>query len=171
MSTIRVAITGPESTGKSMLTAQLAMHYNATMIVEYAREYLDRLSRPYDYDDILKIAKGQLAMENAVLHSTEKFLFTDTEAIVTKIWCDVKYGRCHPWILEQIRNHPYDLYLLCNIDLPWMDDPLREHSDKRNYLFNLYQEELMQRKLPFSIISGSGDNRLKQAIKVIDQSF
>ena len=171
MSIIRIAITGPESTGKSMLTAQLAKHYKAVMVAEYAREYLEKLGRSYEYHDILKIAKGQLSIEKAVLKSTEKFLFTDTEAIVTKIWCNVKYGRCHPWILEQIQDHPYDLYLLCNVDLPWEDDPLREHPDKRIVLFNLYQEELVQRKLQFSIISGSGDNRLQEAIKVIDQSF
>ncbi len=92
MSIIRIAITGPESTGKSMLTAQLAKHYKAVMVAEYAREYLEKLGRPYEYHDILKIAKGQLAIENAVLKSTEKFLFTDTEAIVTKIWCDVKFA-------------------------------------------------------------------------------
>jgi len=171
MSIIRIAITGPESTGKSMLTAQLAKRYKAAMVAEYAREYLEKLGRPYEYHDILKIAKGQFSIEKAILKSTEKFLFTDTEAIVTKIWCDVKYGKCHPWILEQVQNHPYDLYLLCNIDLPWEDDPLREHPDKRKVLFNLYMKELVQRNLPFSIISGSGDNRLQEAIKVIDQSF
>ncbi|MEA3479555.1 MAG: ATP-binding protein [Bacteroidota bacterium] len=171
MSTFRIAITGPESTGKSILTEQLARHYQTLWVPEYAREYLKEIDRPYDYEDILNIAKGQMSKENALVSRSGKFLFCDTDPIVTKIWCDVKFGTCHSWILDQINTQAYDLYLLCDIDLPWQHDPLREHPDKRGYLFKLFHEELRSRKLPFRIISGMGDKRLKQAIKVIDLTF
>ena len=171
MSIIRIAITGPESTGKSVLSGQLARYYGTEWVPEYSRKYLHELGRDYDYDDILNIAKGQLRREKVLLPGADRFLFCDSEAIVTKIWCEVKYGKCHDWILKQIKLNPYDLYLLCDIDLPWEDDPLREHPDKRPYLFSLYQSELKERKLPFHIISGLGDSRLREAIKIIDKSF
>ena len=167
----RIAITGPESTGKSMLAEKLALHYKTAWVPEFAREYLDQLSRQYRYDDILEIAKGQLRNEKLMVKDTGRYLFCDTELIVTKIWCEVKYGKCHPWIIEHIERHPYDLYLLCNIDLPWEDDPLREHPNKREYLFNLYLNELKGRNLPYKIISGQGDNRIAEAINIIEQSF
>jgi NadR type nicotinamide-nucleotide adenylyltransferase len=171
MSIIRIAITGPESTGKSMLSEQLAGYYNTIWVPEYSREYLYGLDRDYNYDDILSISKGQLQREKEALPLADRFLFCDTEAIVTKIWCDVKYGACHDWILDQIKFNPYALYLLCDIDLPWEDDPLREHPDKRTFLFNLYYKELKERDLPFHVISGLGDSRLKEAIKIVDRSF
>jgi nicotinamide riboside kinase len=140
-------------------------------VPEYSRQYLYELGRTYNYDDILSIAKGQLKREKEFIPGANRVLFCDTEAIVTKIWCDVKYGKCHDWILDQIKLKPYDLYLLCNIDLPWEDDPLREHPEKRSYLFSLYHSELKERNLPFHIISGIGNSRLKEAIKIIDKSF
>lgn len=166
---IRIAITGPESTGKSWLAENLAKSYHTSWVPEYAREYLKKLNRPYAYDDILAIARGQMASEDLALQSTDKFLFSDTECLVTKIWCDVKYKRCHPWIIDQIERRPYDLYLLCNIDLPWQPDPQREHPHLREYLFDLYYAELNDRKLPFGIVNGSGEARLACATEIISR--
>jgi NadR type nicotinamide-nucleotide adenylyltransferase len=163
-----IAVTGPESTGKSMLAEQLALHYNTVWVPEFAREYLEKLERPYEEKDILSIAKGQLASESAQMKYAEKFLFCDTEFIVTKIWSEVKYNRCDPWILEIIKTHRYDLYLLCDIDLPWQYDPLREHPHKRRYLFNLYYNELNSQKFPFAVIRGTGPRRLQNALKTIE---
>lgn len=163
----RIAITGPESTGKSWLAENLARAYHTTWVPEYARGYLEKLNRSYGYDDILTIARGQMASENSALASASKILFCDTECLVTKIWCDVKFGRCHPWIIQQIEQQPYDLYLLCDIDLPWQPDPLREHPHLRKYLFDLYATELNERKLPFGIVSGTGDARLDCAMEII----
>jgi len=164
----RIAVTGPESTGKSVLTEQLASHYQTTWVPEYAREYLEKLGGPYNEDDILMIAKGQLDQETKQLKSAHQFLFCDTEMIVTKIWSEVKYNHCHPWILESIEAHRYDLYLLCDIDLPWQFDPLREHPHKRRYLFDLYHNELINRKFPFSVVRGTGPDRFRNALKTID---
>jgi NadR type nicotinamide-nucleotide adenylyltransferase len=163
----RVAITGPESTGKSWLAENLANTYNCDWVPEYAREFLEKLDRPYTYDDILAIARGQVSNENKKLRQAKKIVFSDTECLVTKIWCDVKFGKCHDWIIRQLELRPHDLYLLCDIDLPWEPDPLREHPDRRDYLFELYTDELHRRRLPFGIITGTGDARLQCAIEVI----
>ncbi len=167
----RIAITGPESTGKSELAKSLAQYYNTVWVPEVARRYLDNLGREYNYDDILMIAKKQIDEENKLAKTANGFLFCDTDLIVTKIWCEYKYGRCHPWILEQIEKHKYDLYLLTNIDLPWQPDPLREHPDKRKEIFELYLKELKQRKFPFEIISGLGSDRVENAVQLINRKF
>jgi NadR type nicotinamide-nucleotide adenylyltransferase len=168
MKPVRIAVTGPESTGKSMLAQALAKHYHASWIPEYAREYIDRLDRPYDQDDILLIAQGQLEQENRAIALADRIIFADTELIVTKIWSDVKYGHCDPWILENIDSRPYDLYLLCYIDIPWEADPQREHPHMRQYLFDLYFKELTDRGLPFAVIKGLGEARLQNAVKAVD---
>lgn len=163
----KIAITGPESTGKSMLTRKLAEYFHTTFVAEYAREYIASLDRPYNENDILEIAKGQLTGELRLEKTASNLFFCDTELIVTKIWSEVRYGSCNPWILENILINRYDLYLLCDIDLPWEDDPQREHPHMRRELFSLYHGELMKRDLPFAIISGFDDERLNNAIKAI----
>jgi NadR type nicotinamide-nucleotide adenylyltransferase len=167
----RIAITGPESTGKSTLAENLADHYKTVWVPEYAREYIDKLDRPYIREDILAIAKKQLENENKIAKTATRFLFCDSELIVTKIWSEDKYKSCDEWILRKIEEHKYDLYLLCYIDLPWQDDPQREDPHRREYLFDLYLQELTERDLPFFVISGSGKKRLKNAVKQIESFF
>ena len=167
----KIAITGPESTGKSMLAEQLATHYKTAWVPEFAREYLERNGFSYKEEDVLAIARGQLESEQQVMSKAAGFLFCDTEFIVTKIWSDVKYKRCHQWILNQIETHRYDLYLLCDIDLPWEYDPLREHPEMRKELFELYCREITSRNFPFVIIRGFGSERLNNAITLIDDYF
>ncbi len=166
---IRIAITGPESTGKSILTNLLAEHFHTAWVPEYAREYIDNLGRPYEEHDILEIARGQLDRENLAALKADKLLFCDTELIVTKIWSDVKYQRCHPWILDQIHENPYPLYLLCDIDIPWEADPQREHPHLRKYLWDLYVNELTSRNLNFTVIKGLGPIRLANALESVNQ--
>lgn len=163
----RIAITGPESTGKSMLAQQLAECYHTVWVEEYAREYINNLNRPYNEEDILAIAQGQMAREDSQALKADKVLFCDTELIVTKIWSDVKYARCHPWILQEIERRKYDLFLLCSIDIPWENDPQREHPHQRQFLFDLYYKELTDRKLPFFVLSGLGEKRLENALRFI----
>jgi len=165
---IKIAITGPESTGKSLLSQQLADHYNTAWVPEFARVYLLNIERPYNYDDILEIAKGQQKSEEAFEPIAGKILFSDTELLVTKIWCEVKYGKCHPWIEDQVKKQDYDLYLLMDVDLPWEYDPLREHPESRDFLLNLYRKHLDELGFRYLLISGIGGERLKNAIRVID---
>lgn len=168
---MRIAITGPESTGKSWLAEHLAEYYKTLWVKEFAREYLTRINRPYRYSDILEIAKGQYEAENqaAIKLKGSGLLFCDTEFIVTKIWCLVKYGRCHRYIRSMVKNHRYDLYLLCDIDMPWEFDPLREHPYKRDLLMELYLNELKSNNLPYKVIRGTGNKRLENAVKAVDE--
>jgi NadR type nicotinamide-nucleotide adenylyltransferase len=165
----RIAITGPESTGKSTLARQLAEHYHTLWVPEYAREYIDKLERPYDLQDIIEIAKGQYEHEESLAGKAHGFLFCDTDFIVLKIWCEFKYKTCPSWILDKVNNHLYDLYLLPDVALPWEFDPQREHPHLRELLFSLYFDELKNRKLNFVIIHGEGENRLKNAIHAVDE--
>jgi len=167
----RITITGPESTGKSELAKQLSTHYKTAFVPEIAREYLANLGKAYVYEDILKIAKEQLKTENSIAHKARKILFCDTDLVVTKIWSSYKYGKCNLWIEEKVKSHRYDLYLLCDIDLPWVEDPLREHPGKRKELFALYLKELQQLKVNFVIISGIGTERTENAILAINRTF
>ncbi len=167
----KIAITGPESTGKSALAKQLAEYYDTVWVPEVAREYLDNLGRAYRFEDIAEIARKQLAKENSIASNSSKFLFCDTDFLVTKIWSHYKYGKCDPWIEEMVLSHRYDLYLLCDIDLPWEDDPLREHPQQREELFGIYHEELVQLKVIFTIVSGTGEQRMKNAILAVEEAF
>ncbi len=164
----RIAITGPESTGKSALAQELAEYYNTVWVPEYAREYLETHGSDYKEEDIVKIAKGQLKLEDEMSEKANEYLFCDTDLFVTKIWSEYKYGDCDPWILEKLLDHRYDLHLMMDIDIDWKDDHLRKNPDDRQKLFNIYMEELAQYKYPFFIIDGKGKSRVEAAIKVIN---
>ena len=165
---VKIAITGPESTGKSRLAMELAEYYKTVYVPEFAREYIDRLDRPYTQEDILTIARGQICEEELWIQKADHILFCDTELIVTKIWSEVKYGRFDPWILKKTEENKYDLFLLCDIDLPWEADPQREHPHMREKLFTLYYNELTGRGVPFKVVSGSGKERLMNAIGFVE---
>ncbi len=173
-----IAIVGPESTGKSELSAALASHYKTIWVKEFAREFLEGINRQYKYDDLLQIAKGQLKLEeeemqkliSSSLHSDLKtpLMFCDTNLTVIKVWSEFKYQRCDKWILNQIKTRKYFLHLLTDIDLPWQDDPLREHPQQRKELFNIYYDELINQKADFEIVSGINEERITNAIQIID---
>lgn len=167
----RIAITGPESTGKSSLTEKLATHYGEPFVPEFAREYVESLNRPYNEDDILAIARGQLRNEEIAIAGAKEYLFCDTELLVTKVWSQHKYNHCHPWILEQIEKQPYDYYLLCDIDLPWEYDKQREHPHLRRFFFEWYKKELQHYGLAFGIVSGRDDERLQHALGLLNSFF
>ncbi len=155
---------------KSTLCSQLATHYQTVWVPEYAREYLIKNGSSYTFDDLLIIAKQQLLNEDEyALKATHK-LFIDTEMYVMKIWCEFVFGKTHQFILDQLARRKYDLYLLCNIDLPWSKDELREYPDieSRQKLFNMYKDNMINQHVPWQIISGSEDERLRAAINVVD---
>lgn len=164
----RISITGPESTGKSWLAEQLAEHYQTAWVSEYARKYLEEINRPYTYNDILVIARNQLKEENMAAKNTD-LLFCDTDFCVTSIWCKVKYGKCHKWITDKLEQNNYGFYLLCDIDLPWQYDPLREHPEMRAELFGMYRDLLQFHRFNFKIVSGTGQERLQNAIRFVDE--
>lgn len=164
---IRISVTGPESTGKSWLARQLSHHYQTNWVPEYARKYLEEINRPYTYNDILVIARKQFEEENLAAKNTD-LLFCDTDFCVTSIWCKVKYGKCHKWITTKLEKNNYGLYLLCDIDLPWQSDPLREHPEMRSELFGMYHDLLQEHKFNYRIVNGTGEERLQNAIAFVD---
>ena len=165
---LKIAITGPESTGKSTLTAQLAQHYRAGWVPEYAREYLAKLDRPYTLPDVERIARGQLARMNQAITPAPAIVFCDTELLVIKIWMLHAYGTCPAWLEAAVAQQSFDLYLLMNVDLPWEPDPQREHPHLRPYFYDWYQRELQQYGFNFAPISGSHLTRFEQARQQID---
>lgn len=166
---LKIALTGPESTGKTTLAEQLAHHYDTLWVPERARTYLDELGgKAYKEKDLLEIARQQIVLEDELTPKANKLLFCDTELLVMKIWSQVKYGHIHEWILEQMQQKRYDHYLLMAPDLPWTPDPQREHPHLREQMFRLYQGELKKLKRPYTIIEGEGEDRLNAAIKAVD---
>jgi NadR type nicotinamide-nucleotide adenylyltransferase len=164
----KIAIVGPESTGKTQLTRSLARRYNTVWVAEYAREYLEKLDRPYEADDLILIAQGQLDAEKAAGAWANRWLFCDTNLLVIDIWSQVKYGETHPAIVRAMELDSYALHLLTAPDLPWEPDPLREHPHARDELFVQYENALQQAGVPYAVIQGKGDERVQQAIDLID---
>lgn len=163
----RVAVVGPECTGKSEVSAALAHHFRTVWVREYAREYINNLSRPYLESDLLEIARGQLRLEDEAAASANGVLFCDTNLYVIKVWSNFRFGRTDPAILELIARRQYDLYLLMNIDLPWVEDPQREHPHKREELYSIYLHEMRRQQVPFSEVSGQGYARVDAAIQAV----
>lgn len=170
----KVVIIGPESTGKSTLANQLADHYRTVSCPEFAREYLSDLKRNYTFEDLLNIAKGQLQLEHYMLtKARNNFYFIDTDMYVMKVWCEVAFNNCHTYILKQIALQQYDLHLICDVDLPWVEDELREYPDLtiRRKLFKMYKDLMVNSTGPWAVISGNSSQRLQTATSIIDTMF
>ena len=169
----RILILGPESTGKSTLAQDLSTYYGEPWVPEYAREYLQNLNVSYDFEDLSTIARGQIALENQKEKEASKFLFCDTDLRVIHIWSAHKYGKTASWIVDEIKKRKYDLILLTDIDMPWEEDPQREHPEPemRVYFFNQYLKLAEESGFPLEVMSGPRDERLQRAIQIIDQRF
>jgi NadR type nicotinamide-nucleotide adenylyltransferase len=179
----KIVIIGPESTGKSTLCQQLAQHYETTWCPEFAREYLLTNGSNYEFDDLLTIAKGQLALEDEYIDILERNslpllekgghlpIFIDTDMYVMKVWCQFVFGKVHDFVLENIAKRKYDLYLLCKVDLPWVKDELREYPDiaTREKLYQLYKNILQNQSVPWVDVSGTYEERLAKAIAAVDE--
>lgn len=168
----KIVAIGPESTGKSMLCQQLAQHYHTTWVPEYAREFLLKHGTDYSYDDLVSIAKGQLAGEDEIARQMLNApLFIDTDMYVMKVWCEFVFGACHQWILDQIVERKYDLYLLCNPDIEWVSEELREYPDlqSRTELYHIYRDIMVNQQTPWVEIRGNYDQRLAIAVSEVDK--
>ena len=181
MELIKIVVIGPESTGKSTLCEQLAQHYNTTWVREYAREYLIDNGNEYTLSDLHKIAAGQLAAEDRAVKEitnhespTEKsMLFIDTDFQVIKVWSELVFNSCSNDILNEIVNRSYDLYLLCEPDIPWVKDELREYPDliTREKLFHHYKEAMLAQSTKWCLINGDYQKRFEKAVTAIDKLF
>ena len=189
----KVVVIGPESTGKSTLCSLLAAHYHTIWCAEYAREYLLNNGSDYTYEDLLTIAKGQLLLQEQVekkivngewskvnsespehiVHRTSyipHLLFIDTDMYVMKVWCEYVFGKCHQFILEEIIQRKYHLYLLCKPDITWVKDELREYPDEqtRIELYHIYRDILVNQHVPWAEVSGDFEQRLQTGIEAVE---
>ncbi len=170
----KIAVIGPESTGKSKLCAALAVHYNSYWCPEYARQYLLTNGKAYTYDTLQIIAEGQLQLEDKYIQQSltenKPFLFIDTEMYIMKVWYEYAYNRCPYFVLEEIVKRKYDFYLLTNTDLPWEKDELREYPDpeSRQQLFHNYRDILISQNTDWALVSGVGEERMKNAVVAIE---
>ncbi len=187
----KVVAIGPESTGKSTLCKQLAEHFNTLLCPEYARSYLKENGVKYGYADLIKITQGQLAIEdyceeeinrqssiisvesqiiNSPFNANNSLLFIDTDMYVMKVWYEYVFCKCEYTVLDEISKRKYDLYLLCNIDLPWTADEMREYPDEkpRAELYCMYKDILVNQPTPWVEINGNYEQRLRKAIDAVE---
>ena len=169
---VKIALFGPESTGKTTLAKQLATHYDTTWTPEFARDYLqqkwDKEQKICDVSDMLPIAYGQVQLENKNLAVANKYLFCDTNLLVTKLFSEVYYNYCDPLLKKAAQEHEYDLFFLTDIDVPWEKDDLRDKPEGRESIFEIFKQSLISNKKPFITLSGDKDLRLKKAITIIE---
>ena len=171
---IKVVLFGPESTGKTTLSKALADHFDTLWVAEYAREYLqkkwDLEQKTCELSDLLPIAIGQMQLENAAAAKTNHLLFCDTNLLATKVYSEVYYnGYCDPSINHYAKKNCYNLYFLCDIDIPWVADDLRDKPNERSKMFSAFERALQKKELPYVILSGSKEERLKNAINHINE--
>jgi nicotinamide riboside kinase len=164
-----VVISGPECTGKTELAKNLSARLGTLWVPEYAREYIERLNRPYSYDDVEYIAKQQLEQEKIYESKVSGgLLIFDTWFIITKVWFEVVYGHCPEWIIDHIHSARIDLFLVCSTDLPWTPDPVRENGgEMREQLFKNYCDEISSFNFKYEIIKGKGPLRTENALKAL----
>ena len=169
---VKIALFGPESTGKTTLARQLAEYYKTEWVPEYAREYLqekwDTNLQICTVDDMLPIAYGQTKLENESALIANKYLFCDTNLLVTKVFSEVYYDYCDPLLDQAAREHEYDLFFLTDIDVPWERDDLRDKAEGRESVFAVFKQSLIDNNKSFITLSGDKNLRLKKAIAIVD---
>lgn len=165
---IKIAFTGPESSGKTTLCMALSEQLSCPWVPEFAREFLEK-NEGYDLEDLDTMSQEQARRwENCI---DQKLILCDTEMLVFKIWSEVKFGASTAIIEHLYKTQNFDFYFLCKPDIPWEEDPLRENPFDRDALFEMYFTELTRTKLPFTVLSGSLENRINQATKEINKLF
>jgi NadR type nicotinamide-nucleotide adenylyltransferase len=166
--TIKMVITGAESTGKSTLTEALATHFHTKWIPEFSRTYIEKLQRNYTYSDIEIIARHQITEEKDI-NPELKLVFFDTWLIITKVWFEFVFGKSPYWIHEYILQCNIDLFLVCDIDIPWVSDPVRENGgENRLILHNIYIDQIKNYGFNYQLVSGVDEVRLKNAVKTVN---
>ncbi len=171
---IKVVLFGPESTGKTTLSRQLAVHYNTVWAPEYAREYLQKKwnneRSTCTNKDLIKIAIGQMEIENRLSKKADRILICDTDLLETKVYSESYYGG---FVDSELNKHAientYDLYFLTYIDTPWEADDLRDRPNERKEMFDTFEKALIKYKRPYITLKGGKVTRLQTAVNVIDK--
>lgn len=171
---IKVVLFGPESTGKTTLSRQLARYYNSVWVPEYAREYLQNKwnneRKTCEPKDLLPIAEGQMRLENELAKKTKTVLVCDTDLLETKVYSEAYYlGTCDPILEKYALKNTYNLYFLTYIDTPWEADDLRDKPNDRKRMFEAFQNTLIVSNKPYVLLKGNKKERLEKAIKHINE--
>ncbi|MEX2484112.1 MAG: ATP-binding protein [Brumimicrobium sp.] len=165
---MKIAITGPESTGKTILASDLAEQFNTIWIPEYSRKYLEDTGSKYTFDDLEIIAREQEKTWTKV--NNQDLVFFDTEFTVLKIWSEIKFGRVAPYIIDSLEKQDFDHYFICDPKgIKWEDDPLREHPERREEFFELYLRVMNSNKRSYTVLSGNWDIRLNKAVSKVKE--
>ncbi|MFY7671962.1 AAA family ATPase [Tenacibaculum sp. MEBiC06402] len=170
---VKVVLFGPESTGKTTLSRQLARHYNTVWAPEYAREYLqdkwNNERKTCEESDLIPIAVGQIHLENSLAKKADKLLICDTDLLETKVYSEEYYGGLvDPLLDEYAIKNTYDIYFLTYIDTPWEEDDLRDRPEQREEMFNAFKNTLEKYNRPYVLLKGDKETRLKKATEIID---
>lgn len=166
--TKKIVLVGPESTGKTTLAQQLAAHFDTVLVEEYGRTYCEKFGNDCDALDLCHIAAGQLYWEDeAARKARHHLLICDTDVIVTQTFAELYLGVCPDVIVQLARSRHYELYLLLNTDLPWIDDGTRLFAKQRQWHFNRLKEILESQNRPYAVISGTFEERLIRAIDAV----
>ena len=170
---VKVVLFGPESTGKTTLSEQLARHYNTVWVPEYAREYLqdkcNKERKTCEPKDLLPIAEGQMKLENSLAKKATDILICDTDLLETKVYSEAYYlGHCDPVLEKYALENTYDLYFLTYIDIPWEKDDLRDKPNERERMFLYFKETLEKYNRNFVVLKGDKKTRLATAVRHID---
>lgn len=168
MSSKRVIVTGTESTGKTTLCEQLCLHYQCIYVPDVSRDYIAALNRAYTYADVLQIAKDIIKTEDAALLQHAPFVLSDNDLINIKIWLQYYSWAVPEWLEDAIIHRKPDLFLLCDIDLPWVADEQRANPNDRDILFQQFTAELNKLGAEYQLISGTYTQRVQSAINHID---
>lgn len=169
---LKFVVYGPESTGKTTLARQLAEYYQTAWVPEFSRDYLqqkwDETQTICEESDLMPIAEGQMAAENAAAAKAQTVLFLDTNVRTTVLYAHHYYGRCPQQLIDLIATQAYTLYFLTDIDVPWIADDLRDQPDSRGLLLAKFKLDLVSHQLPFVLLQGDEATRLARAIKIVD---
>ncbi|SFU28335.1 nicotinamide-nucleotide adenylyltransferase, NadR type [Pustulibacterium marinum] len=170
---VKIALIGPESTGKTTLSRQLAEHYKTKWVPEYAREYLqkkwDTSKEVCEKEDFLPMAVGQIELENSLAKEANKVLICDTDLLATKVYSEIFYdGYCDPTLHKFALKNTYNLYFLTYIDTPWQKDDIRDRPDSRESNFQTFKQALDKHTKPYVVLQGNEQTRLTKAIREIN---
>ena len=166
----RIVLIGPESTGKTELAEFLAKKFNAVFVPEYAREYIESLNRSYAYADVENIALKQVELDEVYSKKADQLLFYDTFLIITKVWFRIVYGKMPFWLDKKIESSNIDLFLLCNTEIDWIQDSVRENGgEMREKLFEIYRDELESYGFNYEIVSGVDETRFSNALNIVNK--
>ena len=141
---LKVAVIGPESTGKTELCRKLAVHFHGEWVPELARDYVEQMEYHYTCGDVWRIARLQIEQEKKYERKTKP-----------------------DYVNERLASRFFDFYMLCLPDIPWECDPVRENGENRDFFLNWYENEIIDLGTPFARIGGTGEDRLQNALQAV----